>query len=270
MPELLRQRKRQQIGGEFDDRRCQKVAVRRTNVIASEAAARHHLAQSYTELHEWNATKTSVESHEMARPRCLIIDFGNVIAFFDHRKAAAQLARLAASPVDPQIVYDAVFSSPLEAAYDSGRITTAEFLTRLRRDLNLRGEDAAIATAWSDMYRPNEPMTELVKAARQHGLRLVLGSNTNELHYNWLRPAFAATLDVFDAEVLSFRIGCRKPDLRFFDVCVRACPDVQARECLYVDDRADFIDVAAHLGLPGIVYRPGAGIEATIARRFQT
>src|SRR4029453_10658365 len=39
MPEFLRQRKRQQIGGEFDDRGCQKVAVRRTNVIASEATA---------------------------------------------------------------------------------------------------------------------------------------------------------------------------------------------------------------------------------------
>ena len=231
---------------------------------------RHHVAQSYTELHQWNATKTSAESHEMARPRGLIVDFGNVIAFFDHRKAAAQLARLAASPVDPQIVYDAVFSSPLEADYDSGRITTPEFLTRLRRDLNLCGEDIAIATAWSDIYQPNDAIAALVKDAKQHGLRLVLGSNTNELHYNWFRPAFAATLDSFDAEVLSFRIGCRKPDRRFFDGCLRACPDLQATECLYIDDRADFIDAAAHLGLPGIVYRPGAGIEATIARRFQT
>ena len=206
----------------------------------------------------------------MARPRCLLIDFGNVIAFFDHHRAAVQLARLAASPVDPQTVYDAVFSSPLEADYGSGRITTREFVTRLRRDLNLRGEDIAIATAWSDMYRPNYPVTQLVKTASQHGLRLVLGSNTNELHYHWFRPAFAATLDSFDAEVLSFRIGCRKPDRRFFEACLRACPDLHATECLYVDDRADFIDAAAHLGVPGIVYRPGAGIEATIARRFQT
>jgi glucose-1-phosphatase len=205
----------------------------------------------------------------MERPRCLIFDFGNVIAFFDHRKAAARLARLAVSPVNPQIVYDAVFSSPLEADYDSGRVTTAEFLTRLRKQLNLRGEDIEIATAWNDIYRPNPAVAALVNAARQHGLRLVLGSNTNELHYNWFRPAFAATLDLFDAEVLSFRVGCRKPDLRFFEACVRACPDLRVGDCFYIDDRADFVDAAAAWGLPGIVYQPGTGVEATIARRCQ-
>jgi hypothetical protein len=56
---------------------------------------RHHVAQSYTELHEWNATKLLLKSHVMARPRCLIIDFGNVIAFFDHRKAAASMSTTA-------------------------------------------------------------------------------------------------------------------------------------------------------------------------------
>jgi len=206
----------------------------------------------------------------MARPRCLIFDFGNVIAFFDHHKAATQLARLAVPPVEPHVVYDVVFGSPIESDYDSGAITTAEFLTRLRRALTLRGEDIEIATAWNDMYRPNHAVAALVKDAKRHGMRLVLGSNTNELHYNWFRPAFAATLDLFDAEVLSFGIGYRKPDRRFFDACLRACPGLQATDCLYVDDRADFIDAAARLGLPGIVYRPAGGVEASIARRFQT
>jgi glucose-1-phosphatase len=205
----------------------------------------------------------------MTRPRCLIFDFGNVIAFFDHHKAAAQLARLAASPVDPQIVYDTVFSSSLEADYDSGRVTSAEFLTRLRQQLTLAAADDAIATAWNDIYQPNHAVATLVTTVKHHGMRLVLGSNTNELHYGWFRPVFAATLDLFDAEVLSFRIGCRKPDVRFFEACVRACRDVRAEDCLYVDDRADFIAAANAWGLPSIVYHPGAGVEAAIARRCQ-
>jgi glucose-1-phosphatase len=206
---------------------------------------------------------------ELARGklRCLIVDFGNVIAFFDHHKAAVQLARLAAAPLDPQVVYDAIFRTPLEADYDSGRLSSAAFLTRLRDDLQLRGDDREIADAWSDIYHPNAAIAALVRDARRHGTRLVLASNTNELHYNWFRPAFADVLDLFDAEVLSFNVGCRKPDERFFEACIHACLDRLPAECLYVDDRAGFIDAAAACGLPGVVYRPG--IEADIARHCQ-
>jgi HAD superfamily hydrolase (TIGR01509 family) len=82
------------------------------------------------------------------------------------------------------------------------------------------------------------------------------------MHYQWLRPQFASTLDRFDDEVLSYRIGCRKPDPRFFHACVRACSPVPIDDCLYIDDRADFIAAAAALGIRGIAYRPG--MEAAV------
>jgi glucose-1-phosphatase len=193
----------------------------------------------------------------MASRRCIIFDFGNVIAFFDHHKAARQLAALGRRPLDAQAVYTAIFQSRLEEEYDSGRMTTDAFIERLRVDLDLQAAEGEIARAWNDIYTPNTAVLEVIDQIDRRGARLVLGSNTNELHYQWFRPLFAATLDRFDAEVLSFRIGCRKPDRRFFDACVRASSPVSVADCLYVDDRADFIEAARTLGLPGIVYRPG-------------
>jgi putative hydrolase of the HAD superfamily len=209
----------------------------------------------------------------MASPRCIIFDFGNVIAFFDHQKAACQLAALgrpfgslrslrAGKPLDAQAVYSAIFQSNLEDEYDSGRMTTVAFIERLRVDLDLQASDGDIARAWNDMYTPNPAVLEVIDQIDRRVARLVLGSNTNELHYQWFRPRFAPTLDRFDAEVLSYRVGCRKPDLRFFDACVRACAPVSVAECLYIDDRADFIDAAGKMGIPGIVYRPG--VERTM------
>jgi hypothetical protein len=55
----------------------------------------------------------------MASPRCLIFDFGNVIAFFDHVKAARQLATLRRTPRDPHEVYQAIFRTRLEEDYDT-------------------------------------------------------------------------------------------------------------------------------------------------------
>ena len=123
----------------------------------------------------------------MASPGCVIVDFGNVIAFFDHGKAARQLAALGRRPLDAQQVYNAVFQTGLEADYDSGRVTTAAFIERLRADLDLQASDAEIARAWNDMYTPNTAMIDAIDRIDRRGVRLVLGSNTNELHYQWLR-----------------------------------------------------------------------------------
>jgi hypothetical protein len=56
----------------------------------------------------------------MASPRCLIFDLGTVIAFFDHVKAARQLAALSRMPRDPHEVYRAIFQP------GSRRTTTAD------------------------------------------------------------------------------------------------------------------------------------------------
>jgi HAD superfamily hydrolase (TIGR01509 family) len=193
----------------------------------------------------------------MASLHCLIFDFGNVIAFFDHGKAARQLAPLSRRPRPPHEIYQTIFQTSLEEDYDSGRLSTAAFIERLRSDLDLHASDDDIAQAWSDIYAPNNAVMEAIQAIDRRGARLVLASNTNELHYRWFRPLFASTLDLFDHEVLSFRIGCRKPDPRFFEACLRACSPMSLAECLYIDDREDFIEAAAARGIPGIVYRPG-------------
>ena len=197
----------------------------------------------------------------MASPRCLIFDFGNVIAFFDHGKAARQLAELGRERLDQQRVSDAIFHTRLEEDYDSGRVSSAAFLQRLRGDLGLHASDADIARAWNDIYTPNMAMRDVIHELDRRGARLVLASNTNELHYQWFRPLFASTLDRFDNEVLSFRIGSRKPDRRFFQACLQASAPMSAADCLYIDDRADFSEAATALGIPGLVYRPGVEDE---------
>jgi glucose-1-phosphatase len=195
--------------------------------------------------------------------RCVLVDFGNVIAFFDHRKACRQLAALSSVQVEVDAVYAEIFQTSLEADYDTGRISTRQFLDALRRALGLEATDAVIGQAWSDIYTPNEAMARTIQALKTRGLRLVLASNTNELHHDWFDRVFADTLSVFDARVLSYQVGSRKPDRQFFTACLSAagCP---ASECLYVDDRADLVAAGRHLGLPSLMYAPGVDVEAAV------
>jgi glucose-1-phosphatase len=193
----------------------------------------------------------------MADPaaRCIIFDFGNVIALFDHMVACRQLASLSRPPRDPQDVYDRIFKTTLEEDYDCGRLTTAAFVDRLRRDLDLDGSDEAIAHAWCDIFTPNRAIQDLIVEEKRRGTRLVLASNTNELHYLWFSRVFEPIVQLFDEQVLSFRVGARKPALQFFEACMRAAGRA-AEQIIYIDDRPDYVAAGRTLGMQGFVYDP--------------
>jgi putative hydrolase of the HAD superfamily len=192
----------------------------------------------------------------------IIFDFGNVIAFFDHGKACRQLAELSTS-MDAEAIYAAVFNTTLERDYDSGRISTVDFLTQLRQSLSLRGSDEAIGRAWSDIFTPNESITRLIPDLKRRGVPLVLGSNTNALHHEWFGRLFDRTLALFDAQVLSYRIGCCKPDPRFYEACIAAAGR-PASSSLYIDDRADFVAAGRAYGMNGIVYTPDSDLRSSL------
>jgi hypothetical protein len=80
-------------------------------------------------------------------PRHLVIDMGNVIAFFDHHRACRQIAALGRPGTTEDEVCDLLFHQPLERQYDTGEISTAAFLTALRTAFGITVPDAVIANA---------------------------------------------------------------------------------------------------------------------------
>ena len=185
--------------------------------------------------------------------KTLIFDFGNVVAFFDHRRGSRQLASLSKNAMDESAVYQAVFGTSLECDFDCGRITTPEFIERLRIILGSMSEDAAIVKAWCDIFWPNYEVISLLPRLKKSRARLVLASNTNELHFRWISSQFTESLTYFDDVVLSYQIGCRKPALPFFQKCVEAA-QVMTKDCVYIDDRPEFVDIAKEMGMTGFVY----------------
>lgn len=195
--------------------------------------------------------------------RCVLLDFGNVIAFFDHHKACRQLAELSTTGLDAEHIYHTIFETGLETGYDTGRLSTPDFLDRLRQAFDLRGDDREIGHAWSDIFAPNDAMAAAMRELKSRGLRLVLASNTNELHHEQFAREFADVLAPLDAQILSYRVGSRKPEPAFYAACIDASGCAPA-ECLYVDDRADFISVGRELGLPGVVYTPSVDVLGSL------
>jgi putative hydrolase of the HAD superfamily len=183
--------------------------------------------------------------------RAIVFDFGNVVGFFDHYQTLNKLT--AHTDMTAQAMYAAVFDSDLEDAFESGRLTVPQFLGRFRELCGLRCEDEYLNAACADIFRPNPEVCALLPRLKPH-YRLLLGSNTNELHAVQFRRQFADVLRYFDHLVLSFEIGVRKPRPGFFEHCQRlaGCPP---QECLFIDDLPANVEGARACGWHGIVYK---------------
>jgi FMN phosphatase YigB (HAD superfamily) len=197
----------------------------------------------------------------MAGVRALLFDFGNVIGFFDHHRGAEQVAELLRA--DPRRVYDYFFGTDLEDRYDKGLITSDELLEMLACEFDAPDcSRTDLARAFGSIFWRNEPVIDLIRRVPR-SVKLVLGSNTNDLHYRNFSVMFADVFERFDAIVLSHEVHKRKPDPEFFRVCLDAAGCAPG-EMLFFDDKVENVESARRLGIRGVVYSPDVNLDEVL------
>jgi putative hydrolase of the HAD superfamily len=192
--------------------------------------------------------------------QAIIFDFGNVVGFFSHHKALEKLRQF--SPLQPHEMYAAVYSGPLEDQFERGLMTSAEFLSQVRKVWQLSCDDEMVTHAITDIFWSNTEVCEIIPRLKGR-YRVLLGSNTNPIHSHKFLDQFADVLGHFDALVLSHDIGVRKPHADFFRSCHERA-GVPAEKCVFIDDLAENIAGARAFGFQGIVYQPNADLAGQL------
>src|SRR5262249_46549812 len=139
------------------------------------------------------------------------------------------------------------------ARLEAGELAPTDFASTVSAGVGLSLPFSEFVRDWEDMFWLNQPVSPVIASLKSRGHKLVLGSNTNEMHATHYRRKFADTLGQFDAFVLSYEVGCLKPDLRFYETCARAA-GVAPESCLFIDDIADNVAGARKAGLKGLHY----------------
>ena len=190
----------------------------------------------------------------------IVFDFGNVLGFFSHRKAAEQLAAYTAAPIAD--VLDVISDAHLEEEFESGRLAVADLRRLVCQRLSLNCSDEQFDLAVGDMFTPNPDVCELVPLLKPC-YRLLLLSNTNEIHAVQFRRQFAETLGHFDALVLSHEVGHRKPRPEIYAHCQRLSHGAPS-QCVFIDDLPPNIEAARACGWHGIVYHRGLDLRCEL------
>ncbi|RZW40293.1 MAG: hypothetical protein EX263_13355 [Flavobacteriaceae bacterium] len=97
---------------------------------------------------------------------------------------------------------------------------------------------------------PSYRLDFLKKLSAQHNFNLLLLSNTNELHIEYVKetvPFYDDFKTQFDQFYLSHEIHFRKPDTDIFEFLL-SDNNLSAQECLFIDDTEENIITAKTLG----------------------
>lgn len=177
--------------------------------------------------------------------RSILFDLGNVLVPFDIQRGYQQLSQASGLPQEEVAVR--IRESGLYEVYESGQIETDSFLDEFTKVLGYRSSLEEFREVWNSIFFPHTVTSEELVVDLKARYRLVLLSNTNDLHFNWLRERYPI-LNHFDAYTLSYQVGAMKPSERIYAAAVENA-QCKPEECFFTDDIEKYVEAARSFGI---------------------
>lgn len=148
-------------------------------------------------------------------------------------------------------LFKIIFQNPLWIKLDEGTITRDDFIKKLITKYPEYSKDIEIIMdEWIDLLIPIENNIKLLPLLKEKGYSLYIISNFHLDAYNrFLKKQ--DWLSLFDGSIISAKEKLIKPDLRIYHLLLKRY-QLNANECLFIDDSLANIDACKKAGMHGI------------------
>ena len=137
--------------------------------------------------------------------------------------------------------------------YESGEISSEEFITKCLAGLNLKMERNDFANAFNDMFSEIIPTKSLVKKLSGEGkYDLFLLSNTSPLHFEYIKKKYDY-VNLLSKFALSYELKSLKPDDIIYERTIEYL-EIIPEESVFIDDLIENCDAANKFGIKTICY----------------
>lgn len=195
--------------------------------------------------------------------KTFIFDLGNVIVAFNHTKIVEKLQCVCDLTSDE--ILAGALSSQFVQDYNLGKISSEEFFDSISYGLNLKMNFIDFPQVWNCTFAPEPIISEHIIKKLSENYRLLILSDTNELHFDFIREKFSI-LDYFDDFVLSHKVGAVKPSEEIFRAVLEKAeclPD----ECIFIDDLEQNVEGAKKCGINAIQFLSAQQLETELRAR---
>ena len=191
--------------------------------------------------------------------KAVVFDLGGVLVDVDSEKA---LRELRSHCTVPGHTPDLMGLQRLVGAYECGALATEAFYDAVCRHEALTMDLARFRQAYCDIFSPVGEMIEAHAAVKRAGFATWIFSNTSALHFERIRAQYPFMAG-FNGYVLSYELGCMKPDARAYQA-VENATGFRGQDLAYIDDRAENVAAGAQRGWRAIHHTEAQATAAAL------
>ncbi len=176
----------------------------------------------------------------------IIFDFGDVFINLDKSATDKNLQKLG---LKKELFK---YRKTIDQQYEVGAISTVEFI-KSYQELSPNSSEEEIIDAWNAILLdfPRHRLEFIQKLAKDKKYTLILLSNTNALHIDWIKehvPFFSEFKSCFDYFYLSHEIRLRKPEKAIFEYVLKQ-NQLTPQNTLFIDDTKENTNTAHSMGI---------------------
>lgn len=194
--------------------------------------------------------------------KAVIFDLGKVLIPFDFTLGYQAIAQHCPYPI-PEI-RRRIAGTGLVERYEKGLMESHDFVDQLSKALDLRIGYDDFCRIWSCIFT-GQLIPDRVLASLAARYRLLLLSNTNQIHFQMIRSKYTLVRYFHDL-VLSFEVHAMKPEPQIFRAAIERA-DCRPEECFYTDDIGSFVDAARREGIDAVQFQSPEQIEREMNAR---
>lgn len=189
--------------------------------------------------------------------RLFVFDLGNVILPFEHRQIAVKLHKVSRIQdlFSPNDLFRFLFDRDrgFVNSYEEGLMSSQDFFAKLRKRYKLELEFKEFKDIWNDIFEEDPEVNAIIKYLKNKGLPIFLLSNTNELHFSYVKRRYPIVHSL-DEWILSYEVGARKPKKKIYEAVFEKT-DIARDETFYIDDKEPYVEAAKSFGLQGMHFK---------------
>jgi HAD superfamily hydrolase (TIGR01509 family) len=196
--------------------------------------------------------------------KAILFDLGNVVIKLNY--SALQAGYGTYSKKAEKEIEDFLLDSDDINRYMEGKLSSRQFYQKVRRHFRMKIEYDEFYRIWNSMFLGYPEMEEIIKALKEKypEIKLVLISNTNEAHYDFIKDEFDI-LKLLDGHVVSHDVGVQKPNAKIFSEALKLAESVP-KDTFYTDDRQDLIDAARIMGIRAFQFTGHAKLREDLSK----
>ena len=180
----------------------------------------------------------------------IVFDVGKVLVYFEPEWI---MNKLGFDEETKAVLRKTMFEDPLWNEVDRGVMTTDELVTAFAK--NAPAYEKEIRETYLHVGDSIELLPHAVEwtaSLKERGYHLYIISNYGEYTLEQTKDKMDF-LQYMDGAIFSYQYQIIKPDARIYEQLLKNY-DLQAKECVFIDDKAENVEGAKAVGYQGVVF----------------